>query len=317
MLVTALLLLNNVFGQVYTATAKLDTNRIAIGAQAALQIKVFLPASIIDQNGKFVQWPVLTDSINKIEIVEVSKIDTVFSKDQKTVSLTQNLQITCFDTGFFVIPPLRFLKNGDSARIFETQALLLEVKSIQIDTTQAIKDIKPPLEAPYTFKEALPYIIGIVLLAIIFVLIYLYFKKRKKKEATIEKIPEVLPHILALEKLEELKQKKLWQEGKTKLYHTLITEIIRIYLENRYNINALEQTSEEIIISCRSLAINTESKIKLEQVLVLADLVKFAKTQPLPSENDLSHANAVEFVKSTAILEEIILNKSEGDVANV
>lgn len=317
--ITGILLVSNAFSQVYTATAKLDTNRIQLGGQAALHLKVFVPVDILKEQGKFIQWPTLKDSIaSKVEIVEASAIDTSFSKDQKTAFLMQNLIVTSFDTGFFVIPPLRFLKDGDSTRFFETKPMLLEVLSVAVDTSQAIKDIKPPYEAPYTLREAAPYIVGVALLMAILYLLYRYIvKKRKKSEIVVKKEPEILPHILALTKLEELKEQKLWQEGKTKLYHTLITEIIRAYLENRFRISALEQTSDEIIISCRSLPINQESKFKLEQMLVLADLVKFAKSEPLPSENDLSYTHAVEFVKLTAPAEEITTKNTEEEDENV
>ena len=296
------LLLNTALAQVYTAAAKLDTNRILMGEQADLQLKVFMPAELLKEPDKFIQWPALTDSISKeIEIVEASAIDTSFSTDKKTAFLTQNLTLTSFDTGFFVIPPFRFLKGGDSSRFFETQAMLLEVQSVKVDTTQAIKDIKPPIEAPYTLREALPYIIAVVALVAIIYLLFLYFKKKRKKpEIILENIPEILPHVLALNELEKLKQQKLWQGGQTKLYHTLLTEIVRIYIENRFSIKALEQTSDEIILSFRSLPVNNESKSMLEQILVMADLVKFAKSVPLPAENDLSYTHAIEFVRSTA-----------------
>ncbi|MDQ3190106.1 MAG: hypothetical protein M3Q58_00775 [Bacteroidota bacterium] len=309
---------NCTYSQVYTATAKLDTNSIPLGGQTVLQLKVFVPSDLLNDQGKFIQWPLLKDSISSnIEIVESSGIDTSFSKDNKTAFLIQNLNITSFDTGFFVIPPLRFLKSGDSARFFETQPILLKVIPVSVDTSQAIKDIKPPFQAPYTLKEAAPYIIAVVLLLAILLLIYRYWQKIKNKsEIIIHKVPELLPHVVALEKLEELKEKKLWQEGKTKLYHTLITEIIRVYLESRFKIKALEQTSDEIIISCRSLPINQEAKFKLEQMLVLADLVKFAKSQPISGENELSYTHAIEFVKSTVPQEITPKNKEEED-ANV
>lgn len=317
--ITGLLFGSGAYSQVYTATAKLDTNRIQLGGQSALQLKVFVPSDLLKDSKKFIQWPSLKDSItSKIEIVEASAIDTSFSKDEKTAFLVQEIFITSFDSGFFVIPPLRFLKDGDSTRFFETKPMLLEVLPVSVDTSQAIKDIKPPFEAPYTLKEAAPYIIGILAILAILYLAYRYLiKKRRKTEIPVKNEPEVLPHIIALEKLEEVYEQKLWQEGKTKLYHTLITEIIRTYLENRFRISALEQTSEEIIVSCRSLPINKESKFKLEQILVLADLVKFAKSTPLPAENDLSYAHALEFVRSTAPAEEVAAKNTEEEGANV
>ncbi|MBL7893041.1 MAG: hypothetical protein JNL63_10450, partial [Bacteroidia bacterium] len=93
---------------------------------------------------------------------------------------------------------------------------------------------------------------------------------------------------------------KLWQEGKVKQYHSRLTDILRLYIEARFKIPALEQTSDEIMSNFRSVLIDEESKKKIKQVFLVADLVKFAKEQPLPSENELSLTNAFDFVNGTS-----------------
>jgi hypothetical protein len=129
------------------------------------------------------KWHTLKDTISQnIEIVNSSNIDTTLSADKKTYLLSQELTITSFDSGFFVIPPFRFLRNGDSLKYIETQALLLEVIPLAVDTSQVIKDIKPPLESPFTLSEILPYIIiGLLISAVIVLIVYLILKRRKKK----------------------------------------------------------------------------------------------------------------------------------------
>ena len=70
------------------------------------------------------------------------------------MTLVQALLVTSFDTGYHVVPPIRFeyQKKGDTSIYSqETNARLLTVYPIEIDTTQAIKDIKPPIEAPVAF----------------------------------------------------------------------------------------------------------------------------------------------------------------------
>ena len=107
------------------------------------------------------------------------------------------------------------------------------------------------------------------------------------------------PHIIALQKLTAIGDKKLWQQEQTKQYHTEITDVIREYLESRYAIQAMEQTSDEIFASLRHMDISDENRNTLRQVLILADLVKFAKEKPAPFENEQSMDNAVAFVKKT------------------
>ena len=97
----------------------------------------------------------------------------------------------------------------------------------------------------------------------------------------------------------------MWQGGKVKAYHSQISEVLREYIEHRYHVNALEETTDEIIHGLRLHSIPQEMISKLMQILFLADLVKFAKENPLPSENDMSIINAIEFINTTKIVTEI------------
>jgi hypothetical protein len=300
--------------QVYTATAKLDTNIIRLGEQSKLTLMVRFPSEILKDESHFIQWPLQGDTISKnIEILERGTIDTTLSSDKKTFLLTQSYNITSFDSGFWVIPPFRFLKSGDKDKFFETQALLLEVRSLEIDTTEAIKDIKPPFEVPFTFAEALPYIIAALLVAILVALLVYFIRKRRKKTSeTVQEIKIILPpHIIAMDKLNELKKQKLWQNGQIKEYHILLTEIVRVYLQDRFGLRALEQTSDEILLQCRNVTINDSAKGKLQQLLKLADLVKFAKINPIGNENEMSIENAMAFINETKPEEQVEKEKEE------
>ncbi len=141
---------------------------------------------------------------------------------------------------------------------------------------------------------------------IIIYLIVKYLIKSKPPIVAVN-IPKIPAHIIAFEKLEKLKQEKLWQEGKLKLYHITLSEIVREYIENRFKIQALEQTTDEILFGFRNLAIDDESRIKLKQILILSDLVKFAKEQPSPNENEMSLTNAFDVVKGT-MREELVVS---------
>jgi hypothetical protein len=216
---------------------------------------------------------------------------------------TQTLLITSFDSGYYAIPPFKFTISGDTNKIFETEPLLFSVNTIAIDTTQNIKDIKPPIEVPFSWKELLPYVYwgigGLAVLAALIILTRNYLKKRKKKPLPEIIAPKIPPHVTALEQLEKLKEEKLWQQGKLKQYYSGLSDILREYIEHRFYINAMEQVTDEIMYAFRTADASDEIKAKLRQVLFLADLVKFAKEQPLPNENELCIENAFEFVNCT------------------
>lgn len=317
--ISALLLLNMLaipvtfFAQQVKATAKLDSNEIQIGQQVKLELSIQYRVD----NGKRiqVQWPEIADTIRKeVEVVSQSKIDTTVDKnDPFLFTQTQILSITSFDSGYWAIPPFKFLA-GDTNGVF-TDPLLLQVSTMTVDTTQAIKDIKEPYEQTYNWMDWIKdnmlvvwVILGAILVIVILLMIFKYTRKVKPIMVEVE-IPKIPAHIIAFEKLEQLKTQNLWQEGKLKLYHSQLTDIIREYIENRYKIQAMEQTTDEILFGFRNVAIDEDSKAKLKQVLLLADLVKFAKEQPLPTENDLSMSNSYGFINGTKKDEEVIDKK--------
>ena len=75
------------------------------------------------------------------------------------------------------------------------------------------------------------------------------FGKKKKEDAP--KI-YVAPIKEALQRLLELDEKDLLKQNKVKAYYTELTDILRLYLWNRYSIRTLERTSEEILESLRN-----------------------------------------------------------------
>jgi hypothetical protein len=144
----------------------------------------------------------------------------------------------------------------------------------------------------------------LVLLAIIGYLIYYFFFRKKPVEEPKEEPVVIPPHELALQKLDEVEKEALWKSGKEKEYHSKISEILREYIESRFNVNALEQTTSEIIRNLRYTNIHQKDKDNLYKVLFLADMVKYAKEKPLPDENIQSLELARQFILNTKPEEE-------------
>jgi hypothetical protein len=276
-------------------TATIDTTRILIGDQVNLWLEAEHPSDYK------LEFPVTGDSIaGKIEVLSASALDTVSRKDN-FLKIRQRLVLTAFDTGFYVIPPF-FFRTPDLSDSMNTRALPLEVIGIPVDTTKGITDIKLPYEIPLTFMEILPYIVvGLLLIAMVLLYIrYLHKKRQSVESAPKPDIPSVPAHIWALGELDELVREKLWQQGKVKLYYSRLTDIIRRYIELRYSIPAMEQTTEEIVRDFRSHgAISDNILAELENLLKLADLVKFAKWKPIPEEHEASQQSAYDFVLRT------------------
>ncbi len=101
---------------------------------------------------------------------------------------------------------------------------------------------------------------------------------------------------------EKLKEEKLWQKGELKKYYTRLTEILRQYLENRYRVYSLELTTTETLYELVKIGFRKDASYnQLKSILTGADLVKFAKYIPEPSENDLRFQQSWDFVLATKV----------------
>lgn len=171
----------------------------------------------------------------------------------------------------------------------------------------AVADIKPILTESKKLSDYLLYfiIIGIVLLAsLVYWLFTKYQKRQIEKSDVIQEV--VIPppaHEVALEKLHSLREKELWQQGDIKGYQSELTYIIREYLENRYDVLALESTTDEIVTQV-SQALEQGDVISLKRILQVADLVKFAKAKPTSDIHEEFMKEAFQFVEKTKEEEE-------------
>ena len=111
---------------------------------------------------------------------------------------------------------------------------------------------------------------------------------------------------VALEKLDIIREQKIWQSGRVKEYHTELTDVVREYIVRRFEVSSVEQTSDETLRAMR-LLLNEKKELfeQLRKMLTLADLVKFAKWTTTPDENEQSLRSAYTFVKETTPVEEV------------
>lgn len=200
---------------------------------------------------------------------------------------------------------LTSFEPGDHWLHIGNDSVLITVNDVaNVDTTSTdIRDIAGILRQPYTFWEIFRWVLlGLVLIA---VAVAAYFAiKRIKAHKPLIHIPQAPPlpaDTKALQALEALRVRQLWQQGKVKEYHTELTDILRNYLEEAYHIQSTEMTSDQTLEAVEASAANVADSLPLlRQVLQTADMVKFAKSEPLPHEHDRSMSNAVNFVHLTA-----------------
>jgi hypothetical protein len=217
---------------------------------------------------------------------------------------TGGLVVARYDSGLVMLPSFRIAYRVPGAVSDDTVAtnpLRLRIDLVEVDTTQSIKDLKPPLTIPWTVAEiALIVAIAIAVVGGAILCGRLLKRWRKGKPAPIDVAPARPAHIVAFEELAALREKKLWQQGFIKAYYSELTEILRRYFENRFGITALEQTTDEIL---RDISRHIRDPIRgdIEQALRQADLVKFAKLSPPVSYHDTVMSSAYQIVEHTRV----------------
>lgn len=283
------------FSQEYNAKTTADSTSILIGDYLNVNLTVKAPA------GEFVIIPQINSKIleeSGLDWISTTPVDTTI--ENMHAFYKQTITVTSFDEGSFVFPSIPIF-NLDTLLLAQTEPLLFEVSTIPVDTTAAFMDIKQPVRVPLTFKEVIPYVLlalgGLLLVAILVLLILKYRKKQKPQKVIVK--PSVKPEVAALAALEKLRQKKLWEEGKVKLYYSELTEIVRTYIDARFEVNAMEMVSEEILEDLFRKEIPEEAYQKLKNLLMTADLVKFAKWTPLPNDHERCFKDSREFVELT------------------
>ncbi|NJN77207.1 MAG: hypothetical protein HC803_01830 [Saprospiraceae bacterium] len=137
-----------------------------------------------------------------------------------------------------------------------------------LDSTKNLAPIKDIFPEDLSFREdILPVLIGIFVILILISIIYYYTKRQKQRnleQRVAKEIPKLPAHIIAFSKLKELEEKEFWQKGDFKTYHSEVSYTMREYLENRFDIPALESVTEEIMQDLEDFEIKNKQRINLK-----------------------------------------------------
>lgn len=304
-IITFLFCLSSAAAQDLSVSIAFDTTRILIGDQINFTLTVKQPDNVE------IEIPVFRDTIiNKIEIVDGPERDTIANAGGQ-IDIVDKYLVTSFDSGLYEVRPVYIeIKKPDGINRFFSDYARLEVIKYRVaptDTAAVFYDIIPPYEAPITLKEVLPWLLIAVLAVALIWFIIIFLKKLRKKEKVVQTPKIIEPaHIVAFRELEMLKVDSLKEKGEYKQYFTRLTEILRLYLENRYGILSLELTTTETLQELLKKGFKKgHSYERLRSVLTTADLVKFAKYIPVAEDYDGNFDNSWKFVDETKEIPEV------------
>jgi hypothetical protein len=290
------------FAQDVKITSSFDSAKIYIGDQIKYTVTIDKPS------GLNLAFPVFRDTLCKnIEIVSGPKVDSSLKNGR--IRIIQKYLITSFDSGQYQVKPLfAEVKNEGGLKRYYSDYSNLKVMRVKIapaDTAAKIFDIIKPYKAPVTVGEILPWILIVLLAGALTWAAIRYFRTFKQSEKSDNAyIPAEPAHVIAFRELEKLKDEELWQKGETKRYYTTLTEILRQYLENRFQVLSLELTTFETLEALVKTGFKKNGSYNdLKSVLAGADLVKFAKYNPVAEENELHFQNSWKFVMATKEIE--------------
>jgi hypothetical protein len=279
-----------------TIKSRIDATQVTVGDQ----VKLFIELTHNTKQSR-VQWAVIPDTFNSLEIVEKGKIDTVAQGE--LITYKQRLLVAGFDSGSFKIPAFVFpvIPASGTAYTLQTDSFQLLVTTVPVDTTQPFKPIKDIIAVKATWRDYIWLIIGGLVFLVLagFVAYYFIRNKRTPIPVVVPKGPQETLQEKTLRLLAELDNQKLWQANRIKEYYTALTDILRNYIEERFHTPAMELTTDEILRKAKQHPELTRHYDQLSNVLYTADLAKFAKAQPLPHEHTTAMDQAKEFVVAT------------------
>ena len=301
------------FGQDIRVKASTDTTSYKVGDYINYTLRIEY-----DKNIGIIS-PLIKDSL---KVADIIKLDTAVTKEEngRMVTIIKAV-LSKYDSAVVNIPPIaikyRTLKSpGEKLSAADTTLktilsypVTVLVHTIQVNPQAEIKDVKDPVKVPLPWLLILLWFVIASAVLGTALLLWLWFKKNKEKKVVAP--PKIIlpAHVEALNALNELEKKQLWQKGMVKEYHSEITEIIRAYFERKFDLRALELTTTEVNLQLKQKS-GTANIIDItNDFLNNADLVKFAKFKPENSVNEEMMKQALEIVNRTA-------NEIEQEVAN-
>ena len=290
------------FGQLSVAVSA-SSDTIKFGDEVQLSYKINVPAGVDITSLDFTplkeslnlvydQSPTELDSIMDVDVIDggqfqINNSNLIVTKERLNgaIPLSGTIRARVSSIGVLRLPkPILGHLSG-------VEEMLLSSPPLFVKPIDALEDLNPNwdiIQEEVTWKDYLKYVYVLLGLALAICALYFFFKylKKDKVETEEKEIEIILPaDVIAFRDLKALKEKELWQNGDTKGYHTALTRIMRQYIEDRYEIQALEMTSSQLRREMNQQELNPDIVRRFDDILQIADKVKFAKGDAGPELN--------------------------------
>ena len=226
-----------------------------------------------------VRWP------NPVEAAPFELLDPPVAQsaavDGGVVSRLE-LRVAAFELGELAFPPLdvEVVDAAGEVTSLATEAAPVVIESVGRDEGGDIRDIKGPLAIPFAVVTLLPWIAALLAVAAAAAWLYRRYRRRSRPEALVPTLPPRPAHEVAREALDALEAAGLLERGEIKTYHIRLSDIVRVYVEGRFRVDAMEMTTGEVLDGLHRTDADRGAVADVRRVLDRCDLVKFAKLRP-------------------------------------
>ncbi len=284
-----------------TVTARFDSLHILVGDHLRLQLTAQTAGKSALSFQSKEEWRMMN-----CEVLDVSELHR--TEKSGKVTYRQDFIVTAFDTGRAVIAPVQVWADTALVACTDTLFFFVDTLPVFVDTAAAARDIKLPLGGLEQVTKARSrlwlwmlltgHLLALIALIVVFFTVWLP-QLKKKRAIRQREIRRQSSGAIALGHIRELKAKELCQKGMAKEHYSELSVILRTYLDDQWDVNAMEMVTDEIMTALASLEVTEQQRLEILSFLQLSDLVKYARRQPPMEDNALQMDNVTRFVRDT------------------
>ena len=261
------------------------------------------------EEGIQIQPPYLSEeNYAPLLLVQSPRENISWSQSKNRIIKTWTYKLEPMSSGDFSLRPFRVFfrliseKGNDNSQWpvykIETEEMGFHVTAVDPDSQDDIRDIKDLILPDYNVLPPLLTGVSIGILLLVWWLVFRIRNRAQPSDATANIVIDYLKE--SLEKLDELEKKDYISQREYERLHVELSIIMRYFIENRFGLRALEQTTEEFMRAIRYAPdFSNEQQAMLQQLMELADLVKFATYDPGSNASREAVKTVRTFIEST------------------
>ena len=257
--------------------ATTDLERVTVGDHVTLTV------TVEHDSATGVVWPESVQALGDFEVREF-RVLADSAVGSGIVSSAQFV-LAAYELGELEVPPVEVEVTdsaGGEAQSFSTRAATVAVESVGREDQADIRDIRGPLEIPRNWLVPAAWVLLVLAAAVLGYLAYRRYRRRPAPDAAAPapSVPARPAHEVAYEALARLEASGILDRGEIKRFFIEVSHIVRVYLDQRYGIDAREMTSHDIMDELRQLELDEFEFDLFGDFFRRSDLVKFAKHRP-------------------------------------